>query len=228
MPPGPTAEFGAMVYVIEANRLGYWERRRFTRGWVSLLEQTEAFNFPRAVYIIDFLGRLRELVPLTNDVEQLRGIGKELFEAVYYPDSPVGEGVSSEGAPEGIPTAEFSFAELLQKIEDRTSGLNTLDILTLVCNSLAGRQGRSALVWVSPGLRLQPNPREVDPILIDRMEQLQQACNSANVSIYKCRSHAGDEEVSADQLAEDYQQERRARRRHPQWPLRSRALPLRL
>ena len=72
----PTSDFGAMVYVIDTSRLGYWERRRFIRGWASLLEQTEAFNFPRAVYVIDFFGRLRELAPLTNDVDQLRRVGE--------------------------------------------------------------------------------------------------------------------------------------------------------
>ncbi len=186
--PPPTSDFGTMVYVIDASRLGYWERRRFVRGWVSLLEQTEAFNFPRAVYVIDFLGRLRELAPLTNDVERLRRIGEELLEAVYYPDSPEGEGISSEDAPGETPEVDladdFSFAELMQGIQDRASGINTLDILTLVCNSLAGRQGRSALVWVSPGILLQPNPTAILPLLMERMEKLQEAANSANVSIY--------------------------------------------
>jgi VWFA-related protein len=191
----PTSGFGAMVYVIDASRLGRWERKRFTRGWVSLLEQTEAFSFPRAVYVIDSLGRLRELAPLTNDVERLRRVGQELLGAVYYPDSPAGGEVTSEAVagrtPEDIPedrlAGEFSFAEHLQGFQDRSSGAGTLDILTLICNSLAGRQGRSALVWVSPGIRMQANRRgflQSDRILVRRMEQLQQAANSANVSIY--------------------------------------------
>ena len=69
-------------------------------------------------------------------------------------------------------------------MQARAAGIETLDTLTLVCNSLAGRQGRSALVWVSPGVHLQPNPRETDRPLSNRMEQLQRAANSANVSIY--------------------------------------------
>jgi len=191
--PPPTSDFGAMVYVIDTSRLGYWERRRFIRGWVSLLEQTEAFNFPRAVYMIDFLGRLRELAPLTNDIDQLRRVGEELLEAVYHPDSPAGEDVPSEevvprdppeNIPDDIPADEFSFAEFVWWMEARASGIETLDTLTMVCNSLAGRQGRSALVWVSPGVHLQPNPREMDRPLSNRMVQLQRAANSANVSIY--------------------------------------------
>ncbi len=196
--PGPTAapsppatsDFGAMVYVIDTSRLGYWERRRFIRGWASMLEQTEAFNFPRAVYVIDFFGRLRELAPLTNDLDRLRRVGEELLEAVYHPESPAGEAVPSdppediESIPDDIPTDEFSLAEFVWWMQVRASGIETLDTLTLVCNSLAGRQGRSALVWVSPGVQLQPNPREMDRPLNNRMEQLQRAANSANVSIY--------------------------------------------
>jgi hypothetical protein len=65
-------DYGAMVFVIQGGRLGYWERRRFAKAWVELLEATGEYRFPRAVFAIGYRGQLTQLTPLTYDVDQLR------------------------------------------------------------------------------------------------------------------------------------------------------------
>ncbi len=147
-------DFGAMVYVLDIGQLGYWERRRFARGWAELLEQTESYGFPRAVYMIDYLGYLRELAPLTYDVGLLQGLSTDLLTAVYTEsdqdwvfEHPDWQSNVSDASDEGL-------TEAASRIRSEVQAENTAEFLSAICNSLLGRQGRKALVWVCPGLRI--------------------------------------------------------------------------
>ena len=159
---------GALVFVIDAGALGYWERRRFVKGWIASLEPGEGFSFPRAVYMID--GGLRELTPLTRDADVLRRVSQEVLDAIYAPD---GVGLGGFGTPFD------TFFGLASR-----SSWSTLRALAKVSESLAVRRGRKALVWVSPGVSLQLMPSVNVEKGLRLMDDLLEAANAAGVSIY--------------------------------------------
>ena len=176
-------DLGAMVYVLDVGRLGYWERRRFVRGWAELLEQTQSYGFPRAVYMIDYLGYLRELAPLTYDVGLLRGLSADLTTAVYTLSDQdwVFEHPDWQANRSDIVGEDATAAS--SRILSSVGAINTADILSAVCDSLLGRQGRKALVWVSPGVRISFSGG-IDLRAYEAWEELQRRANAANVSIY--------------------------------------------
>jgi VWFA-related protein len=166
---GPSVEsMGALAFVVDAGALGYWERRRFIKGWIASLEPrepSEGFSFPRAVYMLNYRGALRELAPLTHDADVLRRVTQEISDAIYAPDELGWRGL---GSPVAVSRASRQ----------------TLRTLAQICEELAVRRGRKALVWVSPGVSLQRGPSDNDERALRLMDELQEAANAAGVSIY--------------------------------------------
>jgi len=83
------------------------------------------------------------------------------------------------------------------EIEEKTRSMETLRLLAQFCDALSGRPGRTALVWVSMGVKLtEGGPftalAGVDPFstftpdrrIVERQQELHEAANNANVSIY--------------------------------------------
>ncbi len=62
--PG-ASNLGAMIFLVDFPGLDAKDKARFAGAWEHLLAETEAFEVPRAAYMIDQTGRLRELSPLT-------------------------------------------------------------------------------------------------------------------------------------------------------------------
>ncbi len=190
-------DYGAMVFVIQGGRLGYWERRRFAKGWVELLESTGEYTFPRAVFAIGYRGQLTQLTPLTYDVDQLRDVSTQLLDSIYGRESGSGSSAGIEEAEdpaleeargsrrsdpgEQIPgrRAALDFSYLNFVFDEDVGAVATLEALTTLCRFLHDGPGRKAIVWVSEGILLTQTGRSADA-----MEELQQAANSARVSIY--------------------------------------------
>jgi VWFA-related protein len=177
------ADFGAMVYLLDVGRLGYWERRRFARGWAELLDQTESYGFPRAVYMIDYLGYLRELAPLTRDVEVLRAVSSDFLTAVNTLDDQDWLFEHPDWQTDQSSARDEGGQDAYSRIRSRVVARNTAGFLSAVCNSLLGRRGRKALVWVSQGVALSRGGM-TDATALEAWETLERDCNAANASIY--------------------------------------------
>jgi VWFA-related protein len=167
---GPSLDsLGAIAFAIDVRSLGYWERRRFANGWLSFLEQSGPFTFPRSVYLIS--SELRELAPLTRDRDVLRQVAAELRAATY---------LAEEGALGGV------FGQDHAQMPTRSSQ-QTLRELVSVVDALSARRGRKALVWVSPGVATSMAHEgfsSQDAGARDAVERLVHAANAAGVSIY--------------------------------------------
>jgi VWFA-related protein len=190
-------DYGAMVFVIQGGRLGYWQRRRFAKAWVELLEETGDYTFPRAVFAIGYRGQLMQLTPLTYDVDQLRKVSTQFLDAVYGRESTFGTEIIDDEVrdpalvedPETSRTdgasvvpgraAALSFSYLDFVFDNDVGAVETLEALERICDSLYDRPGRKAIVWVSEGVLLTQTGRSEDAL-----DSLQRAANSSRVSIY--------------------------------------------
>jgi VWFA-related protein len=147
------SELGAIIYLVDGTSISTGARRKFTDAWADVLEQTGDLNAPRAVYILENTGRVREIVPLTFDLEPLRAAGEIIREEPTY-----GTDINSR-IIELTREIEYEVPGFDRKVrryefEERMRSINTLDTLTSFCDALMSRSGRTALVWVSTGVKL--------------------------------------------------------------------------
>lgn len=197
------AALGALVFLIDFPGLDWKNKERFVQTWSDLLSETDALGIPRAVYLIDQVGRLEELAPLTLDAERIR----EAVETVR--STPLGR----RGIHEQLLVG--SAGELrASNAEELARSRRTLELLTQFSAALRARQGRTALIWVTSELqsmeagpfaalsvarvseRVAPGtvslPLDFDPFahvtadtrVVRLQQELHRAANSANVSIY--------------------------------------------
>jgi VWFA-related protein len=235
MEDNPAGELGAIIFLIDGTSISTGARRKFTDAWADVLDQTEDLNAPRAVYLIENNGHIEEIVPLTFDLEPLRQAGEIIRDSPTY-----GTDINSRMI-ELTREMEYEVPDFDRKVrryefEERMRSINTLDTLTNFCDALMSRSGRTALVWVSTGIKLtyggpyaallagmaaadrdetffavdpyaevvaeedeveQGGEGEIDPYadvefiwfnedpdLQARQDRLEEAANSANVSIY--------------------------------------------
>jgi VWFA-related protein len=192
------SDLGAIVFFIDLPGLYFKSSADFADSMERLFSRTAQLELPYAIYLVDMAGRLRELQPLTTDLEALR----EAADAARATTSPVFMREYLFGA---VDVGEGG-AYRADRGEARGRTLYTYRLLRDFVDSLAHRAGRTALVWVSTGVDLaayenvvrpyallgQANPtpgsvfRTYNPDLkvLDLQEQLHRAANSANVSIY--------------------------------------------
>jgi VWFA-related protein len=188
-----------MVFLVDASSLDPKARSRFARSWSEILDATEEFDVPRAAYMIDPTGDLTELAPMTYAVEDLRGVPDQIRAVPVFGTSMESKLLQLQSDIEAAATTHSTAHMIAMGYEndELRRSLDTLGLLTQFCNSLAARSGRTALVWVSVGLKLtEGGPFSAlagyDPFLhssphagiIDAQTALHQAANSANVSIY--------------------------------------------
>ncbi len=175
------SDYGAMVFLIDFKGLDHTTKLHFTEQWERFLDVRDSTTVPQAVYLIDQVGRLREIVPLTSDLERLRA-AQQTVEATPLTRA----GVLSNDNP------------VASRFEEYDRSVYSLRLLAEFCEALSARPGRTALVWVSPGVTLK-GPMDSDSRGLPRMsgtqyepqqrilrlqEELYAAANSANVSIY--------------------------------------------
>ncbi len=197
-PPANASDLGAMIFLIDGASLDPRAKTRFARAWSEWIEHTEELVVPRAAYAISSDGTLEELVPLTYEIEPFRAAVDVMYEFSSFGTAVLGRmrellDDMNDRAGRGAVTIKAQGLE----IDEVARSLHTLEILTQLCNVLAARPGRTALVWVSMGVKLTQggpytalvghdpfNIFALDRRILERQEQLHQAANSANVSIY--------------------------------------------
>jgi VWFA-related protein len=167
--------------------------------------------------MVDNVGRLQELAPLGDDLQAMRAaadtvraaplfgntINRRLYEIVADLTSP-----AFDDAPEDLRQVAIAKARSFE-LEERFRTLSTYELLTRFTEALSTRSGRTALVWVSSGIKLmqggpfsavfaaaEPSPTAAgtggaafdlyspDPQIDAARQALHRAANSANVSFY--------------------------------------------
>jgi VWFA-related protein len=175
------ATYGAIIFLIDFKGIDHTTKLHFTNQWDRYLDTRDATAVPQAVYLIDQVGRLQEILPLTGDMDRVRAAqqtieGTPLTRASVLPEGP----------------------EALASFEEHDRSVYSLRLLRHFCDALATRPGRTALVWVSPGVTLKgPMPSdsrglprlpasryEPQARILRLQRELHAAANSANVSIY--------------------------------------------
>lgn len=155
------SDFGAVVYLVDFPGLDHRIKLSFVEAWDLLLARTESFNVPQAVYLVDNVGRLREVAALTMDVDALRQAVREVGEAGLT----IAPGAAGSG---GGPRLGW-----------RARTQFTFELLRQFADALAARPGRTALVWVSVGVDLRMHQG-----MLNLQRDMHRAANSSNVSIY--------------------------------------------
>lgn len=182
-----SSDFGAMVFLVDFQNLDFRNKLRFTEAWEDLIARSDGLQIPRAVYLIDQVGRLEELAPLTQDPELLLQAAEEVSERSNVRQSLRDERIQEPGN------------EMFRQYRDRDRALYTYELLTQFADGLSARSGRTALVWVSTGVNLmygnafwgggrqQSNAARSgspNPMILERQRAFHRAANSANVSVY--------------------------------------------
>lgn len=170
------SDFAAMVFVIDGMSLGFQANSRFARRWASTLPDVGSVDIPHAVYLVDFLGYPHELTSFTQDPDALRSTaekirGKPLFGGEVDPVYVSIVGGMFFGTP----------------LDVRSQYSRAFEVLSALCDVLAERPGRKALVWISTSsLPAGKNPdRFVGGTPAWRAQRrFHRAANSAGVSVY--------------------------------------------
>lgn len=187
-PSERSSDFGAMVFLVDFQNLDFRNKLRFTQAWEDLIAQTDGLQIPRAVYLIDQVGRLEELAPLTQDPELLLEAAREVSARSNVRKSLRDERIEETGPGD----------EMLRRYRDRDRALYTYELLTQFADGLSARSGRTALVWVSTGVSLMYEAAystagsagrptfggSPNPMILARQRAFHRAANSANVSVY--------------------------------------------
>jgi len=215
--PAPAADtsasdLAAVVYLVDGLSLSLRTKLRFVESWEETLIQQGDLTVPHAVYMINGVGQLQELAPLTLDIEELFAAAGRVREVPLLnrplPDRLVqfhNETVNMEMSP-----AERQVRARLEEEEELARSVFNLEMITAFCQALAGRSGRKALVWVTAGVKaMNGGPFTViagsdmgsspvvnedglwdfrittpDARVREKHQELTRAANSTNVSIY--------------------------------------------
>ena len=213
-PSERSGDFGAMVFVVDFQNLDFRNKLRFTEAWEDLIAQSDGLQIPRAVYLIDQVGRLEELAPLTQDPGTLLAAAEEVSNRSSVRKSLRDERIEASGPIDAM----------LRRYRDRDNAIYTYELLTQFAEGLSARPGRTALIWVSTGISLmygdayqnssRRDTRSDDagspnPMILARQEAFHRAANSANVSVYtldptpKIEQVAGIADVRFGPIGED-------------------------
>jgi len=149
----PAGELGAIIFLVDGASISTGSRRKFTDAWADVLEKTENLHAPRAVYMVETTGRIEEIVPLTFDLEPLRRAGEIIRDAPTY-GTDINRRLIELTREIEYEVPGFDRKVRRYEFEERMRSINTLDTLTHFCDALMSRSGRTALVWVSTGVKL--------------------------------------------------------------------------
>jgi len=162
--PANTAasELGAVIFLIDAPSLDQQAKARFGDAWEKILAQTDVPQVPRAVYMFTNYGRIEELAPLTTDVEEIRGAAEAVRDAPFYGTSmrrrlnELANDLTTSTATRTEDLARQLAAAKARgfEVEERNRSLATYELLTNLADALWTRSGRTAVVWVSTGVKL--------------------------------------------------------------------------
>ncbi|HJN47924.1 MAG TPA: VWA domain-containing protein [Acidobacteriota bacterium] len=160
MRPVPSAsmagDLGAVIFLVDLPGLDRRNKDRFADAWIKLIDETELMGIPRAVYLIDQVGYLRELAPLTLSVDELRGAAQEVRDAPLVRRGVHDQLVRAAADIPGEEALDFLFLNEVRIFEaqERARTRSTFRLLTQFCSVLSAREGRTALVWVTSEVQL--------------------------------------------------------------------------
>ncbi|MFQ5742708.1 MAG: VWA domain-containing protein [Acidobacteriota bacterium] len=149
------AELGAIIFLIDGPSLTPEDKARFATSWEKLLERTGSLQVPRAAYLVDNAGRLEELAPLGADLASLEHAAERVEEAPLTRASMT-DRLIELNQDLGSEDTEFTALGKARyfEAEERARSLGAYKLLTHFCDALWTRSGRTALVWVSAGVKL--------------------------------------------------------------------------
>lgn len=203
----PASELGAVIFLVDGPSLSVQTRARFGDAWEDLLDQTDTLQVPRAAYMVDNAGRLQELSPLGYDVERMRAAAQTVREAPFFGNMTrlrlieLANDVNDPNLGDDASRIAASKARSWEG-QERSRALATYELLTNFADALWSRSGRTAVVWVSTGIKLmQGGPYNAllnagdyaspsfdafspDPAIFAAQEELHRAANGSNVSLY--------------------------------------------
>ena len=217
--PFMAGEFGAVIYLIDFPGLDRRHKDRFAAAWQEQLAQTESLRTPRAVYMIDEVGNLQELAPLSRDVRRLREAVAELQAAPltrFGIQAELSRTADSLMALDRSGMAVYDSATMSEltaiEAESRGQAMRTFDMLTQFCNALSVRRGRTALVWVSSEIQItEAGPgRALMAAYVD--SKVQPPGDSPAAGVQESMRRAGSEHFP--NMAPDAQVMERRRRLH--------------
>ena len=214
VPLSAVSELGSIIFLIDGPSLSPQARARFGDAWSNLLKQTDNPQIPRAAYLVDNVGRLQELAPLGYDIETMHSAAAAVREAPFFGTSinqrmyEIAEDLTNTySARESMRQLAIAKARTFEA-EERNRTLATYQLLTSFADALWARPGRTAVVWVSTGIKLMQggpytaifaqdvNPDSEgmagarfdivspDPQIKAAQKALHRAANDSNVSIY--------------------------------------------
>lgn len=214
--PSAVSELGAVIFLIDGPSLSPQARARFGDAWTDLLEQADGLQVPRAAYMVDNVGRLQELAPLGYDLDAMLAAADTVRAAPFIGNTMnrkmveiVDDLTNPAFAGAGVDLTQLAKAKVRTfEAEERNRALATYGMLTSFADALWTRSGRTAVVWVSTGIKLmQGGPYTAlfaqessaiteglagarfdivspDPRIKTAQEALHRAANGANVSFY--------------------------------------------
>jgi len=205
-------DLGAVLFLIDGPSLNQRAKARFGDAWTDLLEQTDMLQVPRAAYMVDNVGRVKELAALGYDLEAMKAAAETVRESPF-----IGTSIRTrmfeivhDLTDEFVDLSHLAQAKArMYEADERNRALATYELLTNFADALWIRSGRTAVVWVSTGIKLMqggpytalfgasgPNPTaegmagaafdiySPDPQIKAAQETLHRAANGSNVSFY--------------------------------------------
>jgi VWFA-related protein len=200
-------ELGAVVFLIDLPGLYWRDKNRFADALIAVQEKADELGVPYAAYVVNQVGELYELVPLTYSVARLLEAGRELRATpLARSRDDIFRLLESHLAP--MTGSAANAKRRLNNLRERVRSYDTYEMLSRVVSSLAARDGRTALVWVANGVELgsthliEGTPREArnpaelaapprdwmyyqpDPRIERLAEDFYRSANTSNVSVY--------------------------------------------
>lgn len=178
------ARVGAMVFVVDFEGLDWRSKERFGDAVARLLGQRDRLATPWAIYMVDQIGYLSEVAPLTTDVAQLMSAVDKIRATPLVRQSEKDRLIEA-GAGQSQRRYD-TFAE-------RARAIRTFRRLAQFADSLAARDGRTALVWVSSGVQLMERAQIAAqgrsfatpwPQVLENQRDFHRAANTGRVSVY--------------------------------------------
>jgi VWFA-related protein len=128
-----------------------------TLRWLAELDAREDLRVPHALYRIDEIGQVRQIIPLTMDIAVLR-----------------------EGVEE---IARLAEVDLYRGLYIRDANVERFALLEEFCAALAGCPGRTVLVYISMGISLVSGGMP-DTRVLAAQAAMHEAANAGNVALY--------------------------------------------
>jgi VWFA-related protein len=161
-PANPANALGAVIFLIDAPSLDQQAKARFGDAWERLLEQTDIPRVPRAAYMFNNYGRIEELAPLGSDLATIRAAADTVRESPFFGNSmrrrmfEIANDLTNSTATRTQDLARQMAAAKARgfEVEERNRALATYELLTNLADALYTRSGRTAVVWVSTGIKL--------------------------------------------------------------------------